>query len=160
MMTSSPCSFCNLNDEALYEHLGSAICEDCVETARAHFDKLDSSPLVRFDLAYGGHETAEQCRMTLTGSQLGRIVGALTDAGVVAGVQGLANDRRLRAAADFSPDRDRVVEQDRVTASLAVELGESEQQLLIRRLGTSQVGQIQEFLTLASFHGGYTVRRI
>ena len=43
--------------------------------------------------------------MTLTGSQLGRVVEALTEAGIVAGVECLASDMRLRSAADFSPDQ-------------------------------------------------------
>jgi hypothetical protein len=97
--------------------------------------------------------------MTLTGSQLGRVVEALTEAGMVAGVECLASDERLRSAADFSPDPDRVVEEERVGASLSASIDEDAMQLMVRRLGEVQVRQVRDFLGLASFHGGYTVRK-
>lgn len=116
--SESTCSFCGASAVPAVRQDGAGICEPCVEDARASFDETDSSPLIRFELAYGGHEDSDECRMTLTGSQLGRVVEALTEAGIVAGVQCLASDKRLRSAADFNPDPDRVVEEERVAASL------------------------------------------
>ena len=155
----STCSFCGVSAVPVVRQDGAGICEPCVEDARAAFDETDSSPLIRFELAYGGHEDSEECRMTLTGSQLGRVVEALTEAGIVAGVQCLASDKRLRSAADFSPDPDRVVEEERVCASLDVSIDEDAMRLMTRRLGEVQLRQARDFLGLASFHGGYTVRR-
>lgn len=154
----STCSFCGASAVPVVRHDGVAICQPCVEDARAAFDKTDSSPLIRFELAYGGHENLEESRMTFTGSQLGRVVEALTEAGIVAGVECLASDERLRSAADFSPDPDRVVEEERVCASLGIAIDEDATQLMVRRLGERRVLQVREFLGLASFHGGYTVR--
>jgi hypothetical protein len=154
------CSFCGTADAPVWEQAGDAICETCVEEARAAFDRMDSSPLIRFDLAWGGHEGSEECRMTLTGSQLGRVVETFTAAGIVAGIQCLASDKRLRSAADFSPDPDRVVAEDRVQASLEVELDEAAMGVMVRRLGEVQLRQVRDFLSLASFHGGYTVRSV
>jgi len=155
----STCSFCGASAVPVVCQDGAAICQPCVEDARGTFDNTDSSPLIRFELAYGGHEDSEECRMTLTGSQLGRVVEALTEAGIVAGVECLASDKRLRSAADFSPDPDRVVEEERVLASLGVSIDEDAMQLMVRRLGEVQVLQVRDFLGLASFHGGYTVRK-
>ena len=155
----STCSFCGASAVPVVRQGGAGICEPCVEGARAAFDKTDSSPLIRFELAYGGHEDSEECRMTLTGSQLGHVVEALTEAGIVAGVQCFASDKRLRSAADFSPDPDRVIEEERVCASLGVSIGEDEMQLMVRRPGEVQLCQARDFLGLASFHGGYTVRK-
>ena len=152
------CSFCGASAVPVLPQSGAGICEPCVEEARAAFDKTDLSPLIRFELAYGGHEDSEECRMTLTGSQLGRVVEALTEAGIVAGGQCLASDKRLRSAADFSPDPDRVVEEERVGNSLGVSIDEDAMRLMIRRLGEVQMRQVRHFLELASFHGGYTVR--
>jgi hypothetical protein len=152
------CSFCAVNGLPVFQRRGAAICRSCVEGARAAFDKTDSPSPIRFDLAYGGHEGAEDCRMTLTGSQLASVVETLTEAGIVAGVQCLASDRRLRASADFSPDPDRVVDETRVIASLDVPIDEDAMRLMIRRIGEVQLRQVRDFLTLASFHGGYTVR--
>jgi hypothetical protein len=78
----------------------------------------------------------------------------------VAGIQCLASDKRLRSAADFSPDPDRVVAEDRVQASLEVELDEAAMGVMVRRLGEVQLRQVRDFLSLASFHGGYTVRSV
>jgi hypothetical protein len=153
----STCSFCGTSAVPVVRQDAAGICEPCIERARAAFD-TDSSPVIRFDLAYGGHEGSEECRMTLTGSELGRVVEALTEAGVVAGVECLASDERLRSAADFSPDPDRVVEEERVRASLGVPLDEDAIKLMERRLGEVQESQVHHFLVLASFHGGYTVR--
>ena len=155
----SACSFCGASAVPVVCQDGVAICQPCVEDARGTFENTDSSPLIRFELAYGGHEGSEECRMTLTGSQMGRVVEALTEAGIVAGVECLASDKRLRSAADFSPDPDRVVEEERVGASLSVSIDEDAMQLMVRRLGEVQVRQVRDFLGLASFHGGYTVRK-
>ena len=154
------CSFCGEAGLPVVLQNGSGICESCLEAARVAFAKTDSSPLIRFELAYGGHEDSEECRMTLTGSQLGRVVDALTEAGIVAGGQCLASDKRLRSAADFSPDPDRVAEEARVCASLGVPVDEDTMRLLVRRLGEFQLRQVRHFLELASFHGGYTVRSV
>jgi hypothetical protein len=155
----STCSFCGASAVPVVCQDGAAICQPCVEDARGAFDNTDSSPLIRFELAYGGHEGSAECRMALTGSQLGRVVEALTEAGVVAGVECLASDERLRSAADFSPDPDRVVEEERVRASLGVWIDEDAIQLIERRLGEVQARHVYHFLVLASFHGGYTVRK-
>jgi hypothetical protein len=97
--------------------------------------------------------------MTLTGSQLGRVVQALSEAGIVASVECLASDKRLRSVADFSPDPDRVVKEERVWASLGVSIDEDAMQFMVCRLGEVQVRQVRDLLGLASFHGGYTVRK-
>jgi hypothetical protein len=155
---SDSCSFCGGSATELFRRAASAICQTCVEDALADFDTSDSSTLIRFDLAYGGHENVDNCRMTLTGMQLSRIVQTLTDLGIIAGVQALSTDPRLRATADFSPDSDRVVSEARVRASLAVQLDEAAILAMVRRLGEVQVHQLREFMQLASFHGGFTIR--
>jgi hypothetical protein len=42
---------------------------------------------------------------------------------------------------------------------MGVSIDEDVMQLMVRRLGEVQMRQVRDFLALASFHGGYTIRK-
>lgn len=154
---SGSCSFCGLATIQLFRGQSATICPGCVDRAEDLFKRRLVPYLVRFDLAWGGHESEGECFLELTGRDLADVVEALVEAGVVAHLNCLSTDRRLRAGADFSPDPERVVTDGRIHESLTALDEQAKVQIAIR-LGEHLATRLVDFLGLASFHGGYTVQ--
>ena len=139
---------------------GVAICRSCAEVARRVLSANEEERrTISLELAWGGHEGREGCEILFSPSELSLLADTLVEIGIVAPLQRLPRDGRLRRAEDFLPDADAVVPAERIEASLEAEADEAGMELLTRRLGNRWT-EFREFLSLASFHGGYTVRQI
>jgi hypothetical protein len=99
---ATPCSFCS-ERRAVFVLGPVAICRSCAEVARRALS-ADASE-IRLELAWGGHEGRDGCQMLVSASELSLLADTLVEVGIVAPVQRLPNDERLRRAEDFLPDR-------------------------------------------------------
>ncbi len=135
------------------------ICRTCTQAARFAFDAATGGRPVRLELAWGGHEGLDECELVLSPQQLSVLADTLVEVGLVAPISRLRKDERLRRAEDFLPDADTVVPPERVKASLEADVGEDGMVLLEQRVG-ALAEQFRHFLSLASFHGGYTLRTV
>jgi hypothetical protein len=150
----SACTFCRGTAEPrVYQGDGVAICAVCVDKARTWFDS-QAKESVSIELAYGGHD---DIRLQFRGPELVRLVDALVEARVVASIDALEIDQRLRVS-DFLPNPDGVASEERVQASYEA-MGAVWDELWLS-WDTTELERIREFLSLATFHGGFVVRAV
>lgn len=152
---TSKCSFCGTYG-LVFAKESAAICEMCMLAAYLAFRGSSAAMRFKFAVAWGGHEGVDGSEMTFTAAELSELADALVEVGVVAPIQALPHDRRLRRADDFLPDSTAVVSVDRVKASLGAPVDQAAIDLLHSRCG-GRADEFQQFLVLASMHGGYTL---
>lgn len=135
-----------------------SICRQCCIDGRSEIEERGHrEKYVRLEIAYFGHEGADEARIDLTGHDLSEYVDLLVSYGIVAGINPLEGEKRLRAS-DFLINPDSVVDPNRVAASLDALRSVEKRSGLVEALSEEWVQYFEEFFVMASIHGGFGVR--